>query len=106
MSNETRGTTARVRPDDRVRPSGMRHAVQSAAMTAELAMTEAIDAAAVLRGLGAEVDEVVLPPFDHFHAAGWTVIHGEWFNVHARHARQRAHDYAQPPGRGQSWARS
>ena len=52
-------------------------------------------AAAVLRGLGAEVDEVTLPPLEHFHAAGWTVIHGEWFAVHARDLRQRPHDYAQ-----------
>ena len=56
----------------------------------------ALDAAAdVLRGLGAEVDEVVLPPLDHFHAAGWTVIHGEWFAVHARDLRQQPHNYAQ-----------
>ncbi len=51
-------------------------------------------AAEVLRGLGAEVEDVTLPPLERFHAAGWTVIHGEWFAVHQENLRLRPHDYA------------
>ncbi|WP_158744108.1 amidase [Acidisphaera sp. L21] len=55
----------------------------------------ALDAAAeVLRGLGAEVEEVVLPSRARFNAAGWTVIQSESFAVHARDLRTRPHDYA------------
>ena len=55
----------------------------------------ALDAAAdMLARLGAVVEDVTLPPLERFHAAGWTVIHGEWFAVHQETLRRQPQDYA------------
>lgn len=53
-------------------------------------------AAETLRGLGAEVEEVILPSRERFDAAGWTVIHGEWFAIHQDDLRRRPDQYARP----------
>jgi aspartyl-tRNA(Asn)/glutamyl-tRNA(Gln) amidotransferase subunit A len=50
--------------------------------------------AEVLRGLGAEVIEVELPPNDHFQACARTISHSESFAIHAEDLRKRPELYA------------
>lgn len=57
------------------------------------ALDRAVD---TLRGLGIEIDDVVLPSRERFDAAGWTVVHGEWFAIHQDDLRSRPDLYARP----------
>jgi aspartyl-tRNA(Asn)/glutamyl-tRNA(Gln) amidotransferase subunit A len=52
-------------------------------------------AAEALRGLGAEVREVRLPPLFDFNACGWVILMTEAFAVHAPWLRTRFHDYGE-----------
>lgn len=55
---------------------------------------EAVERAAfVLSELGAQVDDVTLPPRDLYDAATWTIILAEGFSVHQQDLRQRADQY-------------
>ena len=57
-------------------------------------MQAATDAAVeVLRGLGAEIVEVTLPPLRRFEAAAWTIIHAESFAIHQQDLRSRPEAY-------------
>lgn len=50
--------------------------------------------AEVLKGLGAEVIEVTLPPNDHFQACARTISHSESFAIHAKDLQTRPEMYA------------
>lgn len=55
---------------------------------------EAVERAAfVLSELGAQVDDVTLPPRDLYDAATWTIILAEGFSVHQQDLQQRADQY-------------
>lgn len=55
---------------------------------------EAVEQAAfVLSELGAQVDDVTLPPRDLYDAATWTIILAEGFSIHQQDLQQRADQY-------------
>jgi len=51
--------------------------------------------AETLRGLGAEIREVTLPPLQDFNAAGWIVLAAEAFAVHEAWLATRYRDYGE-----------
>ncbi|MEN3304591.1 MAG: aspartyl-tRNA(Asn)/glutamyl-tRNA(Gln) amidotransferase subunit [Micromonosporaceae bacterium] len=54
----------------------------------------AIDGAVeILRGLGARVEEVTLPPFELFNAVGRVIMAAEGYTIHERWLRDRPADY-------------
>jgi aspartyl-tRNA(Asn)/glutamyl-tRNA(Gln) amidotransferase subunit A len=50
---------------------------------------------AVLRGEGAEIRDIVLPPLPDFHAAGWVILMAEALAIHETWMRTRLHDYGE-----------
>jgi aspartyl-tRNA(Asn)/glutamyl-tRNA(Gln) amidotransferase subunit A len=54
------------------------------------------DAAAQLEALGAVVEDVALPPYDLFHAAGRTILLSECYAVHEQDLKTRPELYGRP----------